>query len=96
MPLYLIQIKPPSDLSCGLKVSHEALLISYEAKSTIIIVPSHVQSRPVQFLWCEFSILCESCTSQQHEASHKALLSIGSQMSFIIPPYCDMRAERPE
>jgi hypothetical protein len=33
---------------------------------------------------------------QQHEASHKALLSTDSQMSFIIPPYCDMRAERPE
>jgi hypothetical protein len=56
MPLCLLPIKPLSDFSYGgLKVSHKALLISYDVKSTIIIVPSHVQSRPVLFPSCEFS-----------------------------------------
>jgi hypothetical protein len=88
--------KAPSDFSCGLKVSHKALLISYEVGSTIVIMLSHGQSRPVQFPLCELSILRESCTycrqshgqiSQQYEVSHKALLSVGNQISFIFPPH---------
>jgi hypothetical protein len=96
MSLCLLPTKPPSDFSCGLKVSHKALLISYEVESTIINVPSHGQSQPVQFPLCEFSILRESCAycrqshgqiSQWHEVSHKALLSVGSQISSVFPPH---------
>lgn len=65
MPLYLLPTKPSSDLSCGLKISHDTLFISYEAKSITIIMPSHSQSQPVQFLWCVFSSLCESYTYSQ-------------------------------
>lgn len=59
LPLYLLPMKP-SDLSCGLKMSREALFISYEAKSITIIVSSHSHSQTVQFLWYIFPILCES------------------------------------
>jgi hypothetical protein len=77
-------------------VSHKALLISYEVESTIIIVPSHGQSQPLQFPPCDFSILRESCAycqqshgqiSQRHEVSHKALLSVGSHISLMFPPH---------
>jgi hypothetical protein len=96
MPLCLLPIKLPSDFSCGLKVSHKALLISYEVESTVIIVLSHSQSQPVQFPSCGCSILHKSCDycrqshghiSQWHEVSHKALLSVGSQISFVFPPH---------
>jgi hypothetical protein len=96
VPLCLLPIKLPPDFSCGLKVSHKALLISYEVELTIIIMLSHGQSWPVQFLSCEFSVLRESCAycrqshgqiSQRHKVSHKALLSVGSQISFIFPPH---------
>jgi hypothetical protein len=96
MPLCLLSVKPPSDFSCSLKVLHKALLISYEVESTIIIMLSHGQSWPVQFLSCEVSILHESCAycwqshdqiSQRHEVLHKALLSVGSQIKFVFPPH---------
>jgi hypothetical protein len=45
----MLPVKPLSGFSCGLEVSHKALLISYKAESAIIIVPPHGQSQPVQF-----------------------------------------------
>jgi hypothetical protein len=70
-------VNPPSDFSYDLKVPYKAVLISYEAAS-VIIMPSHGQSWPVQFPLCEFSILHKSCVyclqshgqiSQRHEVS---------------------------
>jgi hypothetical protein len=54
MPLCLLPIKSPPDFSCSLKVSHKALLISYEVKSTIIIVPSHGQNCLYNFCHVNF------------------------------------------
>jgi hypothetical protein len=54
VPLCMLLIKLPSDFSCGLKVSHKAFLTESNHESTIIIVPSHGQSRPVQFPSCDF------------------------------------------
>jgi hypothetical protein len=79
--------------SCVLKLLHEVLLTSYEAKSPDTI-PSYGQNQPMQFLSCEFSVLrercayCQSCgqTSQTYEVLHKTLLPVGSQTSFILPP----------
>jgi hypothetical protein len=93
VPLCLLTIKPLSDFSCSLEVSHKALLISYEVDLPIIILPSHDQSRPEQFPLYEFYVLRESCAScrqshgqisLQHEVSHKALLCVES-ISFNDP-----------
>jgi hypothetical protein len=45
----LLPIKPPSDFNSGFKVSHGAILISYKVESTVFIMPSHSQCRPVWF-----------------------------------------------
>jgi predicted neutral ceramidase superfamily lipid hydrolase len=95
-PLCLLKIKSPSDFSCSLEVSQKVLLVSYEVESTVIIMPSHGQSQPIQFASCEFFILCQSCACcrqihsqilQWCEVSHKALLSVGSEISFVFPQH---------
>jgi hypothetical protein len=90
MPLYLLPIKLLSDFSCSLKVFHKVLLISYEATLIVITVPSHCQRQPVQFLSCEFSILCESCAYCQQchcqilqQSVTQNITFFGSEMSFI-------------
>jgi hypothetical protein len=92
----MLPVKPLSGFSCGLEVSHKALLISYETESAIIIVPPHGQSQPVQFPLCELSSLLESCASADKamvrfcinmKVSHKTLLSIGSQIRFVLQPH---------
>jgi hypothetical protein len=73
---------------------HEALPISYEATSIIIIVPSYGQSQPLQFAMQIFYFMHlmyivgkASHILQQQEVSYKALLSVSSQMSFTFPPH---------